>query len=49
MRLILIGCEYAGTTTTTVDETVAKFAEQIQPHLTESDLMRFLLRQGGKI
>ena len=34
------------TSTATVHETVAEFAEQIQPYLTESELMRLLLAQG---
>ena len=34
------------TSTATVDETVAEFAEKIQPYLSESELMRLLLSQG---
>ncbi len=34
------------TSTATGDETVADFAEKIQPYLTESELMRLLLSQG---
>ena len=34
------------TSNATVEETVADFAEKIQPYLTQSDLLRLALRQG---
>ncbi len=44
MRPVIAGCEYSGTST--VDETVAEFEANIEPHLTEADRSRILLQRN---